>query len=60
MPVDAKPLFRPDVLRPHLHAFPWLVNIDVLRRTVGKWTEMFRCQRAVKFNEKKLFPDFLN
>lgn len=23
MPVEAKPQFRPDALRPHLQSFPW-------------------------------------
>lgn len=59
MPVEAKPLFRPDALRPHLLAFLWPDNIDEVRRTINKWEEMFRFQRADKFKEKELLPDFL-
>ena len=59
MPVEAKPLFRPDALRPHLVAFPCPDHIGEIRNTIGKWAEMFRSQRADQFKEKELLPRFL-
>ncbi|NQV23792.1 MAG: N-6 DNA methylase [Rhodopirellula sp.] len=60
MPVESKPLFRPDVLRPHLSAFQWPPeNLDDIRTHLKKWGAMFQSGRADKFNEKELLPDFL-
>ncbi|MDZ4686108.1 MAG: N-6 DNA methylase [Planctomycetaceae bacterium] len=59
MPVDAKPLFRPDVLRPHLVHFPWPANIADGRAKLDKWAEMFQTGSADKFKEQELLPDFL-
>jgi hypothetical protein len=59
MPVEAKPLFRPDVLRPQLAAFslpePMERNIEPLRR----WADTLSSPNADKLNEKELLPDFL-
>ena len=59
MPVEAKPLFRPDALRPHLVAFLWPDHIEEIRKTIGKWAEMIRSLRADQFKEKELLPRFL-
>lgn len=59
MPVEAKPLFRPDVLRPHLQAFPWPTNLSESRAILGKWATMLSTGRADKFKEQELLPDFL-
>ena len=60
MPVEAKPLFRPDVLRPHLLAFQWPpANLADIKAKLAKWAAMFQSRRAEKFNEKELLPDFL-
>lgn len=52
MPVEAKLLFRPDVLRPHLLAFQWppqnLPNIK------AKWAEMLLVQDESEGNKSKV------
>ena len=59
MPVEAKPLFRPDVLRPHLQAFDWPANLDQTRQALARWSQLLASERAVKFKEQELLPDFL-
>lgn len=59
MPVEARPLFRPDVLRPHLVAFQWPANLPAIRERLARWAELFASRRADKFKEKELLPDFL-
>ncbi len=59
MPVEAKPLFRPDVLRPHLQAFQWPDNLDKTKATLTRWGNMLATGRADKFKEQELLPDFL-
>jgi len=56
MPVEAKPLFRPEVVRPHLAG----VRLpDGARATVAKWAGMFASGLADKFTERELLADFL-
>ncbi|MBA4031641.1 MAG: hypothetical protein C0478_12235, partial [Planctomyces sp.] len=59
MPVESKPLFRPDVLRPHLVSFPWPANIDEIRKIIARWAQLISAGRVDKFKEKELLPDFL-
>ena len=59
MPVEAKPLFRPDALRPHLQSFPWPTNLVESKETLAKWATMLSTGRADKFKEQELLPDFL-
>lgn len=59
MPVEAKPLFRPDVLRPHLQAFQLPQNLDATRDTFGRWSKLLTSRRADKLKEKELLPIFL-
>ena len=40
VPVEAKPLFRPDVLRTHLEAFVLPEWVEPLRAKVGQWGEL--------------------
>ncbi len=57
MPVEAKPLFRPEVVRPHLVGFRLP---EKSRETMAKWAEMIGSGRADQFNERELLPDFLS
>ena len=41
MPVDAKPLFRPDVLRPHVNAYT-LPHVEQFRPKLEHWAELIR------------------
>lgn len=59
MPVEAKPLFRPDVLRPYLRSFEWPPNLDKSKATLIRWAEMLSTGCADKFKEQELLPDFL-
>ena len=40
MPVEAKPLFRPDVLRTHLAAFSLPGHVDAFRPKLAHWAEL--------------------
>ncbi|MBI3839255.1 MAG: hypothetical protein HY288_15155, partial [Planctomycetia bacterium] len=56
MPVEAKPLFRPDVLRLHLSGF-YLPPVDSTMLT--RWAELISTSRIERFNEQEILPDFL-
>lgn len=59
MPVEAKPLFRPDVLRPQLAAFRLPERVEHHREKLTHWGEMLASGRADAFKEQELLPDFL-
>lgn len=59
MPVEAKPLFRPDVIRSHLAAFSLPERVETLRRQLADWPSLLATGRANNFKEQELLPDFL-
>ena len=59
MPVQAKPLFRPDVLRSHLAAFELPPRVGALRPKLEHWAELLASGRADAFKEQEILPDFL-
>jgi hypothetical protein len=59
LPVEAKPLFRPDVLRSHLDAFSLPERVEALRGQLADWADMLDTSRADRFKEQELLPDFL-
>ena len=59
MPVEAKPLFRPDVLRRHLSAFQISEHVSAFQPKLEHWAELFSSGKANKFKEQELLPDFL-
>ena len=59
LPVDAKPLFRPDVLRSHLDAFSLPERVEPLRGQLADWADMLGTGRANRFKEQELLPDFV-
>ena len=60
MPLDAKPLFRPDVLRAHLGAFTTLRDrIEAAAPKLAHWAELLSTRRADSFKEQEILPDFL-
>ncbi|HPM83476.1 MAG TPA: Eco57I restriction-modification methylase domain-containing protein [Candidatus Anammoximicrobium sp.] len=59
MPVEAKPLFRPDVIRSHLAAFSLPARVEPLRRQLADWASLLATGRANNFKEQELLPDFL-
>ena len=60
MPVEAKPLFRPDALRPHLKAFQLPRPLESYRAILSKWAEMLASGKADRFKEQEILGDFLN
>ena len=58
MPVEAKPLFRPDVLRPYLAAFTLPERVEAQRPALTRWAELFASGQADSFKEHELLPDF--
>lgn len=56
MPVEPKPLFRPEVLQSHSAGFR--LPADAAPK-LARWGEMLASGRADKFKEKELLPDFL-
>jgi hypothetical protein len=57
MPVEAKPLFRPDVLRSHLSTFQ-MPPID--RSKLTHWANEISSGRVDRFGEQEILPHFLN
>ncbi len=51
MPVEAKPLFRPDVLRPYLMAFQLPAYMPGFRPKLAHWAELISSGRADSFKE---------
>jgi hypothetical protein len=50
LPVEAKPSFRPDVLRPALAGFPLPGPTDTLRNTLKKWADVLVSPQTEKLN----------
>ena len=59
MPVEAKPLFRPDVLRSHLAGFQLPDRVEGIRSKLDHWAGLIASRRIDKFNEQQILPDFL-
>jgi Eco57I restriction-modification methylase/TaqI-like C-terminal specificity domain/Putative RNA methylase family UPF0020 len=59
VPVEAKPLFRPDVLRPQLAAFRLPERISAIREVFGRWATLLASAQADSLKEQELLPDFL-
>ena len=59
MPIEAKPLFRPDVLRSHLAGFELPAHVDALRPKLAHWADLIASGKANSFKEQEILPDFL-
>jgi len=59
VPVEAKPLFRPDVLRPRLAGLDLPGNVGGMRETLGRWAGLLWSSQADTLKEQELLPDFL-
>ena len=60
MPVEAKPLFRPDVLRAHLAAFALPGHVKTFRPKLAHWAELLSSDKANRLKEQEILPDFLS
>ncbi len=56
MPTDAKPLFRPEAVRPKVRAFALPPHAD--RGKIAKWAKMFTGSGRVKFKETEVRDEF--
>ena len=59
MPVEAKPLFRPDVLRGHVDAYTLPPHVEQFRPKLEHWADLIRSERINRFNEQQILPDFI-
>jgi len=59
MPVEAKPLFRPDVLRARLAGFALPGHVEAFRPKLAHWAELLASGKANTFTEQEILPDFL-
>jgi hypothetical protein len=59
VPAEAKPLFRPDVLRTHLAAFELPAHVESCRPKLVHWAELIASGRADRFKEQEILGDFL-
>ena len=58
MPVESKPLFRPDVLSTHLRSFQLPELPEGVRQELSQWGELVESGRIDKFKETELRPEF--
>jgi hypothetical protein len=59
MPAEAKPLFRPDILRTHLAPFQLPARVEAQRDKLRQWASLVASPRADHLKETELLPDFL-
>jgi hypothetical protein len=59
LPVEAKPLFRPDVLHPHLATFRLPERAAAARPKLTRWAELIASGQADTYKEQEILPDFL-
>lgn len=59
MPVEATPLFRPEVLRPHVRGFEIPEFAAEHRGRLQRWVQLFNTPEGVNQKETELLPDFI-
>lgn len=59
MPVEVKPLFRPDILWPRINA-AILPDLEAIRPILTEWSELLWSDGADKLKEQQYLPRFLN
>jgi hypothetical protein len=60
MPIEAKPLFRPDVLSMYLSSFPLSEQAQACVDRLARWAEMIGSGRIDAFKGGEVLPDFLS
>lgn len=60
MPAEAKPLFRPDVIRPLVAAFSMPAENEAARQKLSQWAGLISSGRIDAFKEREILPDFLS
>jgi hypothetical protein len=59
MPTAAKPLFRPEALRPLLKAFTIPPAAEAARAKLADWAKLLASKQAETMKETELLPDFI-
>lgn len=59
MPADAKPLFRPDALRPGLAAVALPASADAARAKLARWAKLLASPAGLAKKETELRDEFL-
>lgn len=59
MPVEIKPLFRPDVLRARLAPFEISEDVRAHQPSLVKWATLLNSAQSDRLKEQELLPDFL-
>lgn len=59
MPVEATPLFRPEVLRPRLEAFELPAHAAEAHERLAAWVSLLESPTGAEQKETELLPDFL-
>ena len=59
MPVEAKPLFRPEVIQPLLKNFLLPETARAATPKLGHWADLIGSGQADTYTEKELLPEFL-
>src|SRR3954468_12657565 len=59
VPIEAKPLFRPEVLRPILANFRLPEDFAAQRAKLARWSELIASGHADAYKERELLPGFL-
>ena len=54
MPLEARPLFRPDALRKHLAYFNLSEAVKKLRPELEKWAELIDSKQIEELGEKEI------
>ena len=57
MSIDAKPLFRPEAVRPKVRAFTLPPHAD--QGKIAKWAKMFAAKSKMKLKETEVRDEFL-
>ena len=60
MPVESKPIFRPDVIRFPIARFVLPNEVAERRNTLARWAEMIRTGAVDSHKEQEILGDFLN
>lgn len=60
MPVERKPLFRPEILAPGAAALSPHEIPEPAREALRKWARLLSSSRAEELNESELLPDYLS
>jgi len=60
LPVEAKPLFRPDIVRPHVAAFSLPAHAAASKATLVRWAALLSGPEGDRVKERDLLPVFLS